>query len=456
MPRRRRIAVALAVAATLSGAPGSAVGADPTAPPPAEVHLSPETLRREFDGWIAAMAATHPDLAGRVDLAELRRAQVEVRAAIRQPMTADEAWRLFARLNPYLRDGHNGVLPADYRGRVQAHLDGGGRVFPFEVRISEAGELYALDADPAGPRRIRTIEGRPAGAVVERLLALAIGDTLRFRQAWVSRRFPLLYWQIYGDPGDYEIGLEARPARRVPGARALPVSAQPAPPAAQLYSRETLPGDIGYLRIDSFAGEHRDALARFARESFAEFRGRGVQALIVDIRENDGGDDPPWQESLMDHITAAPYAHVSRYAVRVTARNARPGETIGAIRRSNFEDRFRPSADNPNRMSAPVYILVGPFTYSAAIQFAVAAQDFSVAKIAGVETGALACQTGQTQAVPMLHTGLNAFAPRAAFTRPSGEGCERGVLPDVPIPVDETNPRAAVEALAQHIRSTAR
>ena len=95
------------------------------------------------------------------------------------------------------------------------------------------------------------------------------------------------------------------------------------------------------------------------------------------------------------------------------------GEQIGEVRSKEYARLSLPKEDNPVRFDGPPSILIGPYTYSAAIQFAVAAQDYGIAKFAGEETGGFSCQTGRTTTIPMPRTGLNAFAPRLAIDRKS-------------------------------------
>jgi len=260
---------------------------------------------------------------------------------------------------------------------------------------------------------------------------------------------------LYGDTGEYDIVLQSEGspcprALRLGGATTLPLALQPNPDAAELVTWRLI-GDVGYLRVDSFDSDVQGVLAGVAQQAFARFAKERVRAIVIDVRENGGGDDPPWQQSLMEYITPKPYAQLSSYAVRVTKENARPGETVGDVRHSTYDKRFTPTRDNPLRFDGPVYILVGPYSYSSTIQFAVAAQDFGVARIAGEETGGLACQTGKTRPVAMPRTGLVAVTPGIAFTRPSGEGCRRGVLPDVPLSVDGIDPDETLRALLGRI-----
>ncbi len=425
---------------------------------PQEPLIAPEALQEEFDRWLAATAALHPALETRADFQGLEWEATVVRAQLDRPLARREAFLHFARINPYFRDGHTGVLYPDYRGAMTRHMEAGGKILPIEVRFGGEGELRVFAAPPEGPpvgALLKSINGVSAEEMTREMLARAPGDTLLFQRAFVARRFASFFWLLYGDTGDYDIAFLNRQGRketsRLVGAAALPVSLQASPNPAELFDWRILEGGVACFRAASFAGDQREALAAAAKDAFTAFKEAGAKALIIDIRENGGGDDPLWQESLMEYITAKPYAQVSRYAVRVTERNADPGDVIGEIRRREYDKRFTPSAENPLRFDGPVYILTGPFTYSAAIQFAVAAQDFEIAAIAGEETGGLSCQTGQTTGVPMPKTALNAFAPAIAFVRPSGKGCGRGVLPDVPVEIDEIFPGRTLEALRRAV-----
>jgi C-terminal processing protease CtpA/Prc len=121
------------------------------------------------------------------------------------------------------------------------------------------------------------------------------------------------------------------------------------------------------------------------------------------------------------------------------------------VKRGDYTDHFKPKLEEPIRFHGRVYILAGPFSYSATIQFIVAAQDFGIAKIAGEETAALSCQTGQVRRIEQPKTGLGAFTLVTAFTRPSGHGCDHGVIPDVPITSNEVTPDETLDALVTWI-----
>jgi Peptidase family S41 len=421
-----------------------------------------EGIRSDLDGWLTGMAKLNPDLSIRTDTPAMEREAAAIRASIAGPLSRREAWLLFSRINPHLRDGHSGILMPDAAAVLQQYLTTGGRIVPLELRFDPSGTARVFaPSDRASPfrqgDRLLAINGKPIGEIVDYLLARSPGDTPAFRRAWLARRFATLYWIALGDTRDYDISYEdqggCRHDVRVPGATVAPVLAQAQPSPSDLYQQRILDNDVGYLRVASFAGENREAFATFATKAFADLKAANIRSLIIDVRDNSGGDDPLWQQSLMNNITTTPYAQLSRFVIRVTERNADPGDVIGSVQRSEYTRRFTPDADNPNRFNGPVFVLGGPFSYSAAIQFMVAGQDFHIAKIAGEETGAFSCQTGQVNTLAMPLTGLRAFTPIIAYTRPSGRGCARGLVPDITVPMDEVYPDRTLDALVKAIKA---
>jgi C-terminal processing protease CtpA/Prc len=418
-------------------------------------------LVADFDAWISGMRALNPDLSIRADMQQLSQQAEGIRRELTRPMSRREAWLHFARLNPYLRDAHAGIQMPNYREALETHLKAGGHIVPIEVRFAEDGSLRVFTVAPGADAikpgdRLVSINGHGAKEMVDTMLSVSIGDTPEFQHAFLERRFAMLFWNLYGDTGEYDVVVEAAETRcptrvRAPGGETLPEALQSQPTARELFDWRVLRGNIGYLRVDGFDGDLKDELAKLSHTAFTAFKERAVRALIIDVRENGGGDDPLWQQDLVDHFTSKPYAQLSHYATRVTKDNADPGDVIGTVQSADYAKRFTPPAVDPIRFNGPVYILDGPYSYSATIQFIVAAQDFGLAKIAGEETAALSCQTGQVRRIELPRTGLSATTPITAYTRPSGQGCRRGVIPDVPITVNEVRPDETLNSLLNWI-----
>jgi len=457
------LALGSAVSPTTGRCGGVAIHLPPL--PAAKFDEGPTITRADlvldFDAWMQGMRTLNPDISIRADVRDVDKQARLVRRSLARPMTRREAWVQFAKVNPYLKDGHSGIYMPDYRDALDAHVGAGGRIVPVEVRFAADKSLRVFAVTPGAGDivpgdRLLSVNGNSTKEIVAAMMERSPGDTPAFRRAYVERRFAALYWFLYGDTGQYDIAIEStrsgcRTPVRLEGATKLPEALEPNPTAEELFGWRILAGDVGYLRVDAFDGRQSDALRNIAKTAFTQFKQRGIHALIIDVRENGGGDDPLWQQSLMEYITDKPYAQLSRYVQRVTKENADPSDVIGGVKRGEYTDRFKPSPDQPIRFHGPVYILAGPFSYSATIQFMVAAQDFGIAKIAGEESAALSCQTGQVHRIEQAKTGLGAFTPVTAYTRPSGQGCERGVIPDVPISINEVSPEETLDSLVRWI-----
>lgn len=415
--------------------------------------VSAEDALLDLHDFNHALRRTHPHLALRADLAQFDEEIAAIDEQIAGPLTRIEVWRLFSLLNPILNDGHAGVVFPDQYQWAQNYLDAGGTIFPLEVRLDELGRIFVKkeSGEIASGDEIVAINGVSASRIAEQMLARAHGDTPLFRRELISRRFALMFLLLFGDTGEYEVLTVPQngraKSRMLAGVKELPPWLRPSRPASDHFAFKILEGGVGYLKAGSFGGEYTDDFQRFTEAAFAEFKKHGVAALIIDIRDNDGGDDPLWQEGLMQNITAEPYSHVSRYSIRITEANADPGDVVGEVQTKDYTRIFTPDPENPVRFRGRTYILIGPYTYSAAIQFAVAAQDYDIATIAGRSTGGFSCQTGRVTKIAMTRTKLNAFAPILAMTRPSGQGCDKGVEPDIPITTDPLDPDAAIAAL---------
>ena len=438
----------------------AALPQDPTALPPARFEdgpmIAPAALVTDFDTWMAGIQSLNPDLGIRANLRELNAKAATIRAELTRPMSRREAWQHFATLNPFFRDGHAGVQMPAYREALAAHLKAGGHVIPIDVRFApdDSLRIFTVAAGESAIQpgdRLLSINGHDTAEMLSRMMLVAISDTRESQRTWVEHRFAMLYWYLFGDTGQYDIEVQSETgcAHRVRagGGTSVPEALRAKQSPEEMFEWRILDHNIGYLRVDGFSGDLKDTYFEFTRAAFEAFKERNVRALIIDVRENEGGDDPLWQQGLVDHFTTKPYVQLSRYVTRITNENADPGDVIGSIKSENYTKLFTPPADDPIRFNGPVYVLGGPNSYSATIQFMVAVQDYGLAKVAGEETAALSCQTGQVKRIALPWTGLSAATPIIAYTRPSGHGCKRGVIPDIPIVINEAKPQETLKAL---------
>jgi hypothetical protein len=377
-----------------------------------------------------------------------------LRQKIRGDLDRDGAWRELSTLNPLLADGHLFLGYSSWRDEAARHLQAGGTLFPLEVAVGVDG-VVRIAADLGGApsalagREIKSINGLPAATVANKLLAHVHGDTPRFRAALLSRRWWFFYWKVYGAPAAFDLVLDK------PSATPLHRTASRAQPAVLVgedvfdhqFRLELLPDDVAVLTVRTFSWPEPKAFFDFTRRAFEQMQAAGIRTLLIDVRDNGGGDDSMWLEGILPHIANRPYRWASRYTKKVVRPDSAKGERLGDVQSGTVDSWTPPQPDNPLRFHGRTYVLVGPATYSSAVLFANTMQDFEFAIIAGEGASVRSTQSGGVQAIKLPNTGLTLWSPRFLLTRPSGRNEPKWLTPDIHIEDDPLRSQTMVEAV---------
>lgn len=143
-----------------------------------------------------------------------------------------------------------------------------------------------------------------------------------------------------------------------------------------------------------------------------------VRRLVIDIRENGGGDDDMWRDGILRYIADQPFRHGSHYIKRVLTPG--PGELAGQLVEGTIESVTEPATAEPAHFTGDVNVLVGPLTYSSAVLFSNVIQDYRFGHVVGVGKSVRTRQTGGVKTLILPNTGLLLSYPRFVLDRPSG------------------------------------
>ncbi len=417
--------------------------------------FTPAQLQQDLQFVRNAIESTHPEPALRSGRHAYEQAFLTAQAKLDQPMSRDEAWRVLAAMNPVFNDAHLGVIFPDWRAEAREHLQTGGKLFPFEVMIDGQQRLRIVSAlgggatDLAG-REIESINAVPAAHILHELGALVHGDTPAFRNKLLERRFWLYYWKTYGAAERFTLKAGAQ-VLEVPAATAQPVAVAIEKSFEQAFQFRMLPGGAGLLTVNQFSWPDKQQFYDFTERAFTALRDTGAQALLIDVRENGGGDDDMWKTGILRYIADKPYRNGSSYVKKVLEGRAGPGEKVGDIVTGNVDSWVQPELAHPLHFRGKVFVLVGDLTYSSAILFSNTVQDHGFAKLVGAAGYAYARQTGGTQKKHVLpNTGLEVVVPRFVLDRPSGKREPALVQPDIVLADDPFDRDALVKALLKH------
>lgn len=436
--------------------------------------------------WVASLAAAQPaaeltaDQAGR-DLRILQRAFVDLHpglyryatpAAIEAAFAAAQAevaggasraqlYLIATRLAAAVRCGHTWTNPSNQPPAVQALL--GRQTLPLVLRVIE-GRLYvvasAAPGVPAGSE-VLAIEGHTPADIAALLLpylrADGSSDGKRLAQldddangGALQRLLPL---RVPAPPAGWQLllgdGRQVRVAPVTAAAREQALRAAGWVPADAAW-RLRIDGPVAVLTLPTFAfwNSGFDGRAFLAR-SFEALRAQGIRRLVVDLRDNEGGDDGLGR-ALLAQLLRQPYTQpggqrVSAYE-RVPYALARYLDTwdfsffdrTGQVER--LPGRGWRLPDSVARVIEPVaqpfdgdvVALVGPQNSSAGFLLARDLKASGAAVLMGQPTGGnlRGLNGGQIAWITLPASGVAVDIPLVATLAP-GDPPDAGVQPDV-------------------------
>lgn len=381
---------------------------------------------------------------------------------------------------------------------VFGHIGNGGTIIPLSIvyrgdRMITDNWTGNSDVLPPGSR-ITALGGMPAEEFESCAKKIIPADTLRLLRTQVELGMPAYLYLIFGPVDNLQVDFIAPDGKAgsyrinavtfgdmyaLQDARAL---ARPdRKPGARIH--RDLGEGIFYLQPGPFSatkaerGKDGDAymiepFRAFVSEAFAAMAESGAQDLIIDLRDN-GGGDASFSDLIIARLIDNPYRFASRYEVRagpntkaVWSDRPRDRETLAgriATAVANAEDgevvsielpETQPIADNAFR--GRVWVLVNRHSYSNAAVIAALMQDLGIATIVGEETADVPTTYGAVESFDLPHSGSTITYPKAYMVRLSGSEETRGVVPDfliAPTPIGQSEDLMLQIAMRQALRS---
>ena len=432
--------------------------------------FSVAALRADFGALYEGLQQAHFNLYARTPRAEMDLVFRRMLASLDRPLTPFEASAHFQRFTARGRVAHARV---DFLQEAFGVFRGsGGKAFPLAVRI-EGGRLYVAQnlsgialIEPGDA--IETIDADSDADVLQRLRRNISADNDYLAGALMQPKFGALLWLERGETDTFTLRMRKSDGRRERVViRALTRTEMRANAAAGLDMLQIDPGErvarmapdgVAYLRPGVFlnleeGGDPYDARAfhTFIDGAFAQFMAAGATRLLVDLRNNPGGDN-----SFSDHMVAwfatRPFRFCSQFRVRVSQQAiAANAERLVSEPPNGLSHRFARAYagaadgdvihfDVPEtspregvRFAGRVGLLVDRRSYSNSVAIAALAQDYRFGIVLGEPTADLATTYGSMESFTLPGTGIAVRFPKAYIIRPNGDERVQGVTPDVAI-----------------------
>ncbi|MHC4990959.1 MAG: S41 family peptidase [Planctomycetota bacterium] len=420
----------------------------------------------DVDQLFSSLERVHPDLLARVtapEYVDMKRWVVDEvgrRLDASGTIAVKDLAFLLYRAAAFFGDGHTSLRWTETLNDGNA---AGTRFPPFVLEFRNGRFVAAASSDD---RLLETevieIEGVPTLEFLAPILDRCSGEILAFRASRFMRKQDFWWW-ITG-------ALESRDS----------IAVTTRAPGGETARREVATIDHGaFSALERTWQERRRAgrrsgltyhdegrIACFAYPSFVlsdgekqridevfrEIGEAGVRDLIIDIRDNGGGNSA-MGDYIFTYLTDEPFRAFSKVRVRLS-RDVMAGhpemqryadqEGLVVTHFGTEQEHPRPEHEFTGRR---VMLLVDNGTFSSATDFAVMFRDYGIGEIVGYETGGLPTSFGDVFSLSLANSRIPYGVSYKQFfgPRPRPGDDEHGVLPDVPVSDEVLAPHRAAD-----------
>lgn len=452
--------------------------------------FTPEQIQADFDSLYEGLQSANFDLYAFTPRSDFETRYREFSDSFVKPMTRFDVEMAFQQFVALAHQAHTRIESdySDYR----AYRAAGGAGFPLGIAVEEdqlivTGNFSGVTEIRRGDS-IRAIDGVPISNLLPRFIAHLSAETPEFAYVLLETYMPLVVWLELGSADAYAVSVEH--ADGSGGTYEISAAADAEEVSDDLGKPFSLAGrdarmltdTVAYLRPGPFSNTNPDAntwdnteFVEFVDSAFETFIAKRAKQLVVDLRDNPGGDNS-FSDPVIAWFADRPFRFSSDFRVKVspqsTAANqarldASPNDS-GSM--SHLYARLYAATENgetvqfpipvneprpPPRYEGKVYVLVNRYSFSNAVTTAALLQDYEFGVIMGEQTVDMATTYGAMERFTLPETGIVVAYPKALIVRPSGNDKALPVTPDVALPSPRIRGATDVmlEAALGHIES---
>lgn len=414
----------------------------------AQKKLTREQLIADADSLYARIYDIHPDMFAVLPQIEFEKELERIKTQFEDSMTILDFYR---RINPLvvrLGDGHTHIY-------VTPNMSDNGKKTVLPVNVSIDKENYTLTVEgsyadtpidlPVGAK-IVSINGRNTKDILREFLRHASGENELFRFERVKYYFPLFLFIVYGDHTMFTITYELGGVEKMAVVDGITLKefreAEQKERDKEQETRQnyslTINENTSTAIIDFRSFIDFDKFSLFIDSTFSVIKDKNIQNLIIDIRNNGGGNSMLGDE-LFQYISPVPFQQFGRSLVKISPTLKRIEDDITyPLGFHSSEGDLIPLRENDKRFTGNCYLLTSNYTFSSAGSFTWAFHYFRMGKIIGEETGGLIVCFGDVITSSLPHTGIRLGVSYKKFY---GYGADdshtHGVKPDYEVPAEQ-------------------
>jgi hypothetical protein len=238
-----------------------------------------------------------------------------IERSIDHPLTENQFLSLLENLNGFIRDGHTQFLPSESASTFDNRH---GRFFPFGIRIIDEGlyiiQNYSADSLIRSGSQIFSINGIESHSILAELESKQIRDGYnKTYPRWINEHyFPGYYSFAFGQPREFKIKYRdpsgktrlaivnalsrdsIRLVREIRYQRGLPQrTIGEGILMTEIENKRTAILKVSTFDPDLLGSLYKQEYKAVFDSLFTRIESKGISKLILDLRDNQGGDFPP-------------------------------------------------------------------------------------------------------------------------------------------------------------------
>ncbi len=415
--------------------------------------LSREQAAFDIEAMFYVLSEVHPDIYSVCNQGDLLRAKNKAIASLGDSVSSVDLYRAAAPVVAMIGDGHTSLV-FPYNSCFTKDLP---RMPLYVDVMPDRTVKCASSLDSVIPRgaRILSINGVASDVMIDSMLHYVSGEREHYRLHRVDNDFTALRHLLF--PADsfvveYRLA-DASEVRNItlPSVsydevkrRCPPTSRPKGRYEAYSYSVDE-DNDVAVMDFRSF--DDVDRMTAFADSMFSDLSRRGIGNLVIDLRNNGGGNSRVG-DVLLRYITPIPYVQMEKVLVRITPLTVRlmgGGNMAPCVyyHEAKEDEYIRPLTAVEGHYDGKVYLLTSTTTFSSAGSFAWAFKECGIGTVIGEETGGMNVAYGDILSYRLPLSGLRCSVSFKRFWQfRADENDIHGTIPDVAVRADQALDRA--------------
>lgn len=407
-------------------------------------NLSRQQAMFDIDALIYGLSQVHPDIFSVSKQEDLLRAVKQAKEALPDSVSPVQLYQSAAPIVAMIGDGHTNLnfpFNSVFTGDVK-------RLPVFADVLTDHSIMCtsSLDSVIARGDRILSINNVSADSIINGMMPYVSGERPHFKISRINSLFTALFQMFYA-ADNYEVTYQPKGSKEVlshtfPATtwdeikRRCPSTKSNKQYQAYSYTIDSI-NNVAIMDITTFYDVKR--MEQFAESMFKELLEKNISNLIIDIRNNGGGDSRVG-DVLLSYISSEPFIQFDKELVRVTPLTSKLlGDTgiepMFIFAEEDSTNYVRPRSIQDGHYTGNVYLLTSNNTFSSAGSFSWVFKECGMGKVIGEETGGMNVCYGD---ICVYKLPISRLATTISYKRfwqfRADENDIHGTMPDIAVP----------------------